>query len=108
MKEKETATCPICGGELQTQGQAFFKEHHKRLWEKKCRECGVASDMSYSSFGKTYSKIYSISGVDVKDKPTALIRWEAENPIPEDDFIDFIVKLAQRLLGLQVKKGGTL
>lgn len=38
MKEKETVTCPICGGTLQVQGQALFKEHHERLWYKKAEE----------------------------------------------------------------------
>lgn len=110
MKEKETATCPICGGELQVQGQALFKEHHERLWEKKSWECGAAYDIGYRSFGKAYhSKTSRLGGVEIKDKPTDLILWEAENPIPDVDLIDFAVQLANRVTALEAalaEKGG--
>lgn len=104
MKEKETATCPICGGELQIQGQALFKEHHKRLWEKKAEECGVTDAYKYS-FGRLSHGEYASLG-SVKNKPAELIRWEAENPIPDVDLIGFVVSLAKHLVGLGKEKGG--
>lgn len=112
MKEKETATCPICGGELQTQGQALFKEHHKRLWEKECKECGIEPHDGYEGcFGKMFycqrtTKSYGNHKQAPKDKPAELIRWEAENPIPDVDLIGFIVSLAKHLVGLGKEKGG--
>lgn len=100
----KTATCPICGGKLQVQGKALFKEHHRRLWEEKRRECGASFEIDYGSFGKSYCKVprYHFGCIEVIDKPAELIRWEAENPIPDVDLIGFVVSLANSL----VKTGG--
>lgn len=112
MKEKETATCPICGGELQVQGQALFKEHHKRLWKKKCKECGIESYDGYEEcFGKMFycqrtTGSYGDHKQAPQDKPAELIRWESENPIPEMDMLDFVTSFAKKLL--KIEKGGSL
>lgn len=113
MKEKETATCPICGGELQVQGQALFKEHHKRLWEKECKKCGIDPSRDFIAFGEMFyhpatSGFYGRSQGPAKNKPSEIIKWEAENPIPYVDLIGFVVRLAKRLAGLGAEKGGAL
>lgn len=107
MKEKETATCPICGGELQIQGQALFKEHHKKLWKAKARQLGFMGD--YMSFGETwgYNKFYSPPIPEAK--PFGLIRWEKQNPAPELDLTWFVVSLVNRVAALEAalaEKGG--
>ena len=58
--------CPICGGELQARGKALFKEHHKRLWEKKVKELGLDDLMDnydYSSVSYTHLTLPTIGGV---------------------------------------------
>lgn len=107
MKEKETATCPICGGELQVQGKALFKEHHKRLWEEIAENLGVVDTYEYN-FGQLYHGGYSRMGI-VENKPMELIRCEKQNPTPELDLTWFVVALANRVAALETalaEKGG--
>lgn len=86
--------CPICGGELQARGKALFKEHHKRLWEKKVKELGLDGLMdNYDySFGKFFYNASRHGLRDVQNKPAELIKWEQENPIPKDDLTDCVAK----------------
>ncbi len=115
MKENGTATCPICGVELQVQGKALFKEHHKRLWEKKVADLGIEPYDEYEEcFGKLfYQPIVRTSGYfgcthpgAPLDKPAELIRWEAENPVPEMDMLDFVISFAKKFL--KIEKGNTV
>ena len=105
MKEKETVTCPICGGTLQVQGQALFKEHHEQLWYKKAEECGVDAYNGYDCFGDLFYRrkirkqvgiLHSTSPGQIVNKPDALVQWERSNPIPEIDLIEFVANLAQK------------
>jgi len=108
--------CPICRGELQAQGEALFKEHHKRLWEKKVAELGIATYDEYEEcFGKLFYRPKanrpSMWGRAVADiptnKPTELVKWEAENPVPDVDLVGFVVSLAKRFFGVMPEKGGS-
>lgn len=107
MKGKETVTvaCPCCGGTLQVQGQALFKEHHKRLWYEKAEEYGVDAYNGYDCFGDLFyqRKILGHDGFmhrtlpgQIVNKPDALVQWERSNPIPQIDLIDFVVNFAQK------------
>jgi|GEM_PF-5586381 len=106
MKEKETVTCPICGGTLQVQGQALFKEHHEQLWKEEVRDCSlycVLADKYRDSFGRlSYSERGRSFEYDT-NKPSRLIAWEQQNPIPSLDLIGFVVTLAKRVADLEEK-----
>lgn len=106
MEQKtKTAVCPCCGGTLQVQSQALFKEHHKRLWYEKAKEYGVDAYNGYDCFGDLFyqQKIHKQVGIvrstspgRIVSKPDELIQWERSNPIPKIDLIEFVVNLAQK------------
>lgn len=102
MEQKtKTAVCPCCGGTLQVQGQALFKEHHERLWKEKIAECGIPQSAKIRFGDLFYNKhdgysINCVSRYTVVNKPEELVQWERGNPIPEIDLIDFVANLAQK------------
>lgn len=101
---------------MQIQGQALFKEHHKRLWEKKVADLGIEPYDEYEEcFGKLFYRPkanrpsiwgQAVAGIHT-NKPAELVKWEAENPVPDVDLVGFVVSLAKRLVGLGEEKGGT-
>lgn len=86
------------------QGQALFKEHHKRLWEVKARQVGFMGD--YSSFGEAWGLNKSYSHPIPESKPFGLLRWERQNPEPELDLTWFVVTLANRVAALEAALAG--
>lgn len=116
MEQKtKTAVCPCCGGTLQVQGQALFKEHHERLWKEKIAECGIIEGKDRISFGDLFYEKQGTTWLTYKpyyrtaNKPDALVQWERSNPIPKIGLNEFVHQLYERVSALEAEaaqKGG--